>query len=345
MMFMPTCVHVHIAAFFGVLVLGLTSHGRAEVRVELEVVSEAPLVGTEAGVWSAFLTQAGFSSVRLRVGQDSPALQKVGTAAAPVYRVIGVLTPQQQLVLPHGRFRRTDTAALARWLKTLREEGEEGLSTPPAAFGLLPRQLVEVHQALAVPVRQSTQGRPPREVGREIARTLSLPLISDPSVPPILEAGEPVRDELEGLAAGTALAALLRPLGLVLVPEKEAGKVRLRIAAAGHAKEFWPVGWPPKDNPGQTLPELFKFLNVEIARTPLSEVVEAIRQRVQVRVLYDHLALARQQVDLGTPVTLPKSHTFYARALDRALATARLKYELKVDEAGKPFLWITTMRP
>jgi hypothetical protein len=317
----------------------------AEVRVDLEVVSEMPLLSTDAAAWSALLTRAGFASVRFRVGQDTPALVPAGTPAARSYRVVGVLSAQRQLVLPHGRFRLEDAGAIQRWLQTLREDGEEGLATKPAGFGLLPRQLVEVHQALAVPVRASTKGQPPREAARQIAADVSLPFVSDPSVPPVLAAGEPVADELQGLAAGTALAALLRPLGLVLVPEKSAGKLRLRLAAAGQAKEFWPVGWPPKDSAGQTLPELFKFLNVEIDRTPVADVVEAVRQRVQTSVLYDHLALARHKVDRTTPVSLPKSHTFYARALSQALATAQLKYELRVDEAGKPFLWITTLRP
>ena len=47
--------------------------------------------------------------------------------------------------------------------------------------------------------------------------------------------------------------------------EKNVSEVRLRIAASRDAKEFWPVGWPPKGNPSETLPELFRFLKVEIA--------------------------------------------------------------------------------
>lgn len=317
----------------------------AEVRVELEVVSEMPLLSTDAAAWSALLTRAGFSSVRFRVGQDAPALVPTGTGAARRYRVVGLLSDQKQLILPHGRFRLEDAGAIQRWLQTLRDDGEEGLATKPAGFGLLPRQLVEVQQALAAPVRIGTKGQPPRDVARQIASDVPLPFVSDPSVPPVLAAGEPVADELQGLAAGTALAALLRPLGLVLVPEKEAGKVRLRIVLAGQAREFWPVGWPPKEPPGQTLPELFKFLNVQIDRAPAAEVVEAIRQRVQVPVLYDHLALERHKVDRTVPVSVPKSHTFYAKALSQALAAAKLKYELRIDEAGKPFLWITTLRP
>src|SRR6476660_8232008 len=58
----------------------------AEPRVELEVVTEQGFVGTDARAWSEMLTQAGFSSVRIKSGgKDSPSLQTSGTPAAPSY--------------------------------------------------------------------------------------------------------------------------------------------------------------------------------------------------------------------------------------------------------------------
>jgi len=104
------------------------------------------------------------------------------------------------------------------------------------------------------------------------------------------------------------------------------------------------VGWPPKGNPHETLPELFKFLNVEITKTPVAEVLTAIGGRVKAPILIDHNSVVRFQVDLATPVDLPKANTFYAAALDRMLFQAKLKYELRIDEANKPFLWVTTLK-
>ena len=60
--------------------------------------------------------------------------------------------------------------------------------------------------------------------------------------------------------------------------------------------------------------------------------------------LLDHNAVARLNVDLNAKVNLPKSNTFYARAFERLLSQLKLKYELRVDEASKPFLWVTTIR-
>ena len=51
------------------------------------------------------------------------------------------------------------------------------------------------------------------------------------------------------------------------------------------------------------------------------------------------------QIDPTTAaVSLPETTTYYDRILDRLLFQAKLKYQLRTDEAGKPFLWITAIR-
>ena len=293
----------------------------APPRVDLEVALDDSTLATHARTWSDLLAQAGFSSIRIRSSNnDSPSIQMTGTSSSPAYRVIGVLSDQNQLMLPKGRFGLSDRGKIEQWLQKLREGGEEALSIKPVAFGLLPKQLVAVHEALKVPVEFATLGKPPREAAKKIA------------------------DELQGLTSGTALAAILRPLGLVMFPEKNAGEIRLRITDSRSAKEHWPIGWPTKENPRETLPELFKYLPVEIENTPLIESLTAIAGRLKTPLLFDHNALARDNVDLNMKVSLPRANTFYGRAFDRLLFQARLKYDLRLDEADKPFLWVTTLK-
>src|SRR5947207_12635035 len=124
----------------------------AEPRVELEVVTEQAFVGSETRAWSDLLNQTGFSSVRIKSGAGEPSMQTIGTATAPSYRVVGVLTSGNQLLLPKGRFGLSDRSSLEAWLRKLREGGEDAINIKPAAFGLLPKQLVAVHEALKAPV-------------------------------------------------------------------------------------------------------------------------------------------------------------------------------------------------
>jgi hypothetical protein len=317
----------------------------AEPRIELEVILESGFIPTDAAKWSKMLDEAGFSSVRLRSGKnsESPSLESSGGGKS--YRVVGVLNANNQLLLPQGRFGLSDRARIEEWLRKVRDNGEEGITVKPTAFGLLPRELVSVHEALAAPVKGSTLGKQPRDVAKQIAAGLTLKFTTDSAGQQALAADEPIADELEGLSSGTALAAILRPLGLVMAPEKSGKELRLRISTARSAKEHWPVGWPPKGNPRETLPELFKTLNVEIDQTPVGEVVGVVAGRLKSPVLLDHNSLAAAQIDPATAkVGLPQTKTYYDRVLDQLLFQARLRYDLRVDEAGKPFLWITTLR-
>lgn len=318
----------------------------AEPRVDLELATEAGFAATQAAAWSELLSKAGFSSVRIRGGREDeqPKLETRPSKTTPSYSVLGILTANDQLLLPKSRFGLKDRGPIEEWLKKLRESGEEGISIKPGAFGLLPRQREALDKALAVPFKSSTLGKQPREVAKLIADGLSLKFVTDPAGQTALAANEPIADELQGLSSGTALAALLRPLGLALVPERAGSDIRLRIADSRTAKEFWPVGWPPRGNPRETLPDLFKMLPVEIKETPVSEVIASVGSRLKTPVLIDYNSLARYNADLNSKVNFPSANTFYGNVLDRTLFQAKLKYELRVDEANKPFLWITTVR-
>jgi hypothetical protein len=319
----------------------------AEPRIEIEVCTESGFPITGARDWSEMLGELGLANVRIRGAKpaDEPAIQSTGTGGSRTYRVTGILTADGKLILPKARFALGDKGKLAQWFDKLKAGGEEAVTVKPAAFGLLPTELVKVHEALSVQVKSATKGRLPREAAKEIADGLSLSFISDSASQRALATDDKIADELQGLSAGTALAAILRPLGLVLAPEKSGQTLRLRIADSGAAKEHWPIGWPSKENPGTTLPELFKFLNVEVSDTSLGETLQAIGGRVKAPIVIDYNALARLDVDLATKkVELPKTNTFYAKALDRILFQANLKYEVRVDEADKPFLWISSIR-
>jgi hypothetical protein len=319
----------------------------AEPRIEIEVCMESGFPIADARNWSEMLGELGLANVRLRGAKpaDEPAIHESGKPEAKSIRVVGILTADGKLILPKARFTLSDKGRIAAWFDKLKVGGEEAVTVKPAAFGLLPTDLVKVHEALAVPVESATKGRLPREAAKEIADSLSLSFTSDVASQRALGTEEKVADELQGLSAGTALAAILRPLGLVLIPEKSGQTLRLRIANSRSAKEHWPVGWPSKENPGTTLPELFKYLNVEVSDTPLGETLAAIGSRVKAPIVIDYNALARVEVDLATKkVDFPKANTFYARALERVLFQAGLKHEVRVDEADKPFLWISSIR-
>jgi hypothetical protein len=323
----------------------------AEPRVDLELITEKGFAIDGAQEWVEVLKSVGASGIRIRSAEpgDEGGIVTGGTAKAPSYKVTGVLTSGGVLRLPGGQFRLHDKAGISAWIHKLKEGGEEGLTAKVGVFGLTSKQLVAMHEGLASPVGFSTKGKPAGQVVRQIAGNLKkVSVVVDPSAEKALGGDETTPDELSGVASGTALAAALRPLGLVAVPLPPRGsELRLGIADSRAVKESWPVGWPPEKPPRETMPHLFEFLNVEIADTPLPEALDAIQERLKSPFLYDHNSLARHKVDMSAvKVKVPAGKTYYKGILDRMLAQSRpqLKCEIRVDEAGQPLLWITTVK-
>ncbi|MCA9173676.1 MAG: hypothetical protein KDB14_04245 [Planctomycetales bacterium] len=322
----------------------------AETRVAFELLLEDPYAQASAKQWHELISPLPDVSVRIRSGRagERSGIEEVKGADGAVrsYRVIGILTPNNRLDLPGASFSVRDRAKLEAWLRKLRGGGEEGLRTPTMAFGLTAKQLTQVHDELKQVVSQSTKGLTVAEAVRRIATDAGLQLESDTDARG--GANEPVDNELKGLSTGSALAAALRPGGLVLTlspPERPTDHVRLRIRKAESAEEFWPIGWPLQGAASRFAPEMYKRLDVEINGAPLNDALDAIRPRLSTPLLLDHNAMVREGIDPATTkVSHPAGNSYYRRIIDRMLSSAKLTGKLRQDEAGTVFYWITTRK-
>ena len=319
-------------------------------RVEMELVTDRDFPVTGSHEWSRMLAGLGADRVRirrLRAGEDfEPRIEQVGASGQPRHRLYGILTSDNTLQLPGGTFHIRETARLQRYLETLGTEGPEGVTTKEERFGLSLRQLAELTDALALPLDMATKGVPPAGILRAAEQRLPVRIVVDPDARLTLDDAEPAVDEVRGLALGTALASILGREGLILQPHKPRGApVELAVARAESGRDAWPVGWPPEKQPQRVAPSLFESTTVEIQAETLAAALKAVEPRLLIPLLMDHQALARQQIEPAhIRVSFPVQRTFYKNVLDRILFQARLKGELRVDEAGKPFFWITTIQ-
>lgn len=315
--------------------------------VTLELLLDDPLAQDQARQWFDALRDVPRVNVRIRSGNpgERPRIEPLGDGASRSYKVVGMLGGRNELIVPGGKFSVRDIAKLTAWIDKVRDGGEESVLAPRLVFGLTEAQLVGTHDKLSKLVEFSTKGLTAAEVSRRIAEGAGIELESDPAAR--ATAGEPVPDELQGLSTGTALAAALRPAGLVLTLESAPrGGVRYRVRPSREPKEFWPIGWPTKRNLQQLNPDLFKTLQVEIADTPADQALAAVRERIGVRLLFDHNSILQARIDLAEKrVNLPARRTHYHQILQQILFQSDLKTELREDEAGTLFLWVTTIRP
>lgn len=312
--------------------------------VQFELVAERGYSATESQRWIQFLAKLDLTSIRIRQAEpnERAAITNRGTEASPVYHVVGVLTSRNRLRVPGGEFSLGDREAVAAWLKKLETDGVEGPTQKTTAFGLTAQQLVSFHETLAPAITCTSKGRRCGDVVRDIVRGLPLEYVVSDAAKRAFAKDDVCEDDLSGLAAGTSLAAVIRPLGLVFRPEKSGMTVRLWIGEVTETQEAWPVGWPSEETPVKTAPKLYEMLNADISNVALGKTLTAIQQKVAIPFLLDHNGLARQRIDLAAvKVKYPQGRAMYRRVLDNLLFQGKLSSDLRIDEAGRPFLWIS----
>jgi hypothetical protein len=235
---------------------------------------------------------------------------------------------------------------LGDWLGTLRSgAAAQAAAGPRPPFGIPPEQLAATRREFAVPIDFATKDVALKDFVDTLRKKLKTPIAIDPSAAAPIAASEVIHDDMQNLATGAALGAALRPAGLVFVPRWSANKQveLLVVAAPREGTNFWPIGWAPTaERPeNQILPELHEVRDIELDDVPVMDLVAAVAERLKTPVLIDHNGVARQGIDPSkSRVSMPAGRSTYAIVLGRMLARAKLKYEVRIDDAGKPFIWI-----
>ncbi|WP_146398206.1 hypothetical protein [Pseudobythopirellula maris] len=327
------------------MLIGITVAALAGVAaaapVSVEIATEPGLNVTAPQKWLQLFAEIGQTGVRIRGMRagERPRLEELGGSR----RVVGVLTRRGDLLLPGGKFRQRDRAALADYFDRVAKDGAEGVEAPRGRFDLTEKQFRTAYDALSEPLGFATKDQPPRAVVERVRDRLPIALEIDRAAERTLNNAGPLAEDLEPLTVGAALAVMLARDGLALTPEHpRGGEVRLRVAVAGDVADSWPVGYDPPASPRETAPVLFEFLSVEVEGFTLTEALDAITPRLGgLPVYWDHASIAEAGVDpASTQVRFERKRTYYKRLIDKLVFQARLKSRLRVDEAGTAFLWI-----
>jgi hypothetical protein len=340
--------------------LAVAAPASAGGTVQLTLVGDAQGSALAFQEWSQALGKAGIRNVRIRsgTGDDKPGIVAEGDPSRPVYVVTGIITSRDEIVLPGARFRRGDLARLAAWLKDLAENGPAAGREAKSPLGLTGGDFGKIRKDLAATVDFSTVGMTRQKAVEKIADQLKLPLKLDADITHTL-ADDKLEDQLTGLSCGTALACVLRPAGYSMAPRAAGGQIvytvvrsegkpaESNIASVSLATlKTWPIGWKSDKSDPAAIPEFYQSRNVNVQNVSAATALDAIGKRIKVPVLFDRKALAKHNIDPAkAPVSFPNKRTTYSQALRAMLFQAKMKVEVRYDDAGAPFLWITTNKP
>ena len=317
---------------------------RRFISLEISSDAKAPM-GTQQQ-WMQMLQKVGADRVTSRTGRaEAPTVEETQTAATTYIQVNGFIG-SRKLFLPGGSFAINDVAGIKALLKKIRDDGATVALAEKMAFGLTSEQLVGLHDRLAKKVEFTTKGQKAGDVIKKIVKQSGLDFVYDRAARAAINGEEKVLEELNGISSGTALAAILRPLGLVLEPSRKQGKeLKLQILDSRASKENWPIGWPIERTPIEAEPKLFETLPIEIRAFPLKTALDAVEKRGGVLFLYDHNTMAREGIELDqVKATLVQKKISLKVAIGKLLKHTKPKLwdEIRVDENGKTFLWIST---
>ena len=324
-------------------------------RIELEIAAERSVDASLQRQWFERIKRLGVRGLRLRQARSTESPTITARSGTPSrYKVVALLSPGDRLHLPGRSFTGRDTGALRRYLTMLVEQGVDGVTATRGAFGLTKKQFERIYADLSQPIGFETKGKPLADVIEQMERVLKLPIAIDASAGSKLQRGK-AADDVSDFSVGTGLAILLRSERLALKPVVENGKPTHRVDLAPLASgssgknavsdDNWPVGYKPERRLSQVVPVLLESITVRIEGRTLAEALDALQERVHVPFLIDHAALSAEQIDVAAvKVRFPARRASHKRILDNILFQGKLQGEVRVDEAGRVFYWITTAR-
>ena len=169
------------------------------------------------------------------------------------YQVVGILSADNMLYLPGGKFASATPAKLRKWLDNLGDQGRRRRDRARARHsGCCRGSCEEVTADLKAPVTFSTKDISAADAVGQIGRQLKFSLAGRRGGHAGAGQGHVGRTSCAGCQPARRWPSMLRPAGLAIVPERPAGgELQYRVAPRPSGHESWPIGWQPQQAPDE----------------------------------------------------------------------------------------------
>jgi len=319
------------------------------INVELLTVGDG--VGLRAREWQEILSKMDVT-LTIRTGRSNEKPEVSERKAGGTLRTVmlrGILDNKGRLIFPDQVFATSDSGKLAAWLDELRTYGAQGNPDGRPAWGLTKEQFGVIYAALKKPLAFDPRDFDLNKALQKFELPGEHPLKFTASAARLLNQGPKLSQSghtLQAISQGTGLAILLREQGLGFRPRRlPDGTVELTVSPLEEGGEVWPVGWPPQETGPETAPALFEFRTIDLEdEVPLDEVLEAASDQLGIPIAIDRHSMDAKGIDLAqVKITHPRKRTTWITALNSFTFKAKAKFEVLIDEAGKPLIWVTPL--
>jgi hypothetical protein len=338
----------------GVRGLGAKSRaqsGKTILQIELIAGRDGGL-GLSAQQWQQSFAKLGVA-VRIRNATSGEKLLIREVQRGPLRRVtvIGQLERNGTLTFKGRTFRRSEAKQLGEWIRELQTYGAQGAPTGKPLWGLNKSQFSAVFNALKEAIDGEVTSIPLDKSLTVMKLPTRYPLRMSAAAEAHLKRTFPelpaVRQQVKGMSKGTSLAAVLIEYGLGFRPLRTPkGSIELVVEPLGDPKDRWPVGWPAQGSLPKTAPKLYELLPISLDEQKFQDVVDVIAVKTGIPVLIDRHRIAGKGMDLDKlRVSYGPKRASWSLLLRGITVPYRLAREVRIDERGAPFVWITVSMP
>lgn len=318
--------------------------------VEIEILTEDGS-GLRAQEWRSALEplQIPFS-VRRGESSEEPETKEKTYGTLRKVTAIGRMDRSGKLTFADRVFEPGDRAKIKAWVADLQTYGAQGTPDGRPLWGLNEEQFTAVYNSLMEVTTDDLRDQPLEQAVNSLPLPADYPLHWSPSARKRIKADEQkkavVRQSTEGFTTATALAILLNDHGLGFRPTRTPqGRLELLIDVPDKAPNVWPVGWPLKQPRQTSAPKLFSLQQMFLDDKSVLDVVGMASEAVGLPVLFDYPELDRiDQNWADLPVVYPPRQATWHTVLRDVLNKGKLTFDLWQDEAGRPFIYITSLK-
>lgn len=327
--------------------------GVRDTQVKVELLIGKGEAGLKAQQWGQVFERLEVPvRIRRSILDEQPEIKERMYGRLRQVTVIGLLARDGTLVFPEHTFRQSEIARLREWLRELQTYGAQGAPDGKPLWGLSKSQFGELYDALSGKLEQEVEGRTLNEALATFDLPKQYPLRFSTSAQERLrdrfpQKLPPVHKRLQGVGKGTALALLLNDYGLGFRPLRTPdGSLELTVESLEETEDVWPVGWKFKQSRAKTAPKLFELIPVHFEDVKLLDVFDAVSAKTGIPIYLDRYRIDAKGIDLESiRVSYPPRQASWSLLLHGITNPHKLARRFRIDEQGRPFVWITTLEP